>query len=119
VRQPDYTRRVVVTGLGVISPVGNDIKTAWNNLTNGVSGLGVITRFDPSGYAQQASGEVHDFDPLVWMDPKAVRRSESSVWYGVAAATPKCMLDSLRRAAFASIHRVASKSRTSPAAFWS
>ena len=85
-RQPDYTRRVVVTGLGVISPVGNDKDTAWNNLLNGVSGLGVITKFDASRYAQQAAGEVHDFDPSLWMDHKAVRRSESSTWYGVSAA---------------------------------
>jgi len=86
VRQPDYTRRVVVTGLGVISPVGNDKDTAWNNLLNGVSGLGVITKFDASRYAQQAAGEVHDFDPSRWMDHKAIRRGESSTWYGVAAA---------------------------------
>jgi 3-oxoacyl-[acyl-carrier-protein] synthase II len=86
VRQPDYTRRVVVTGLGVVSPVGNDKDTAWNNLLNGVSGLGVITKFDASRYAQQAAGEVHDFDPWLWMDHKAIRRGESSTWYGVSAA---------------------------------
>ncbi len=85
-RQPDYTRRVVVTGLGVISPVGNDKDTAWSNLLNGVSGLGVITKFDVTPYAQKAAGEVHDFDAARWMDPKAIRRSESSMWYGVAAA---------------------------------
>ena len=70
-RQPDYTRRVVVTGLGVVSPVGNDKDTAWNNLLNGVSGLGVITKFDASRYAHKAAGEVHDFDPSLWMDAKA------------------------------------------------
>jgi len=86
VRQPDYTRRVVVTGLGVVSPIGNDKTTVWNNLLNGVSGLGVITKFDVSRYAQQAGGEVHDFDPSLWMDHKAVRRSESATWYGVSAA---------------------------------
>jgi 3-oxoacyl-[acyl-carrier-protein] synthase II len=86
VRQPDYTRRVVVTGLGVISPVGNDKDTAWSNLLNGVSGLGVITKFDVSPYAQKAAGEVRDFDASRWMDPKAIRRSESAMWYGVAAA---------------------------------
>jgi 3-oxoacyl-[acyl-carrier-protein] synthase II len=86
VRQPDYSRRVVVTGLGVISPVGNDVRTAWGNLVNGVSGLGVISKFDSSPYPTHASGEVHDFDPALWMDPKAIRRSESAMWYGVAAA---------------------------------
>ena len=51
-RAPDHTRRVVVTGLGVISPVGNDKETAWSNLLNGVSGLGEITKFDASAYDQ-------------------------------------------------------------------
>jgi 3-oxoacyl-[acyl-carrier-protein] synthase II len=86
VRQPDYSRRVVVTGLGVISPVGNDIRTAWSNLVNGVSGLGVISRFDSGPYPTHVSGEVHDFDPSLWMESKAIRRSESAMWYGVAAA---------------------------------
>jgi 3-oxoacyl-[acyl-carrier-protein] synthase II len=86
VRQPDYTRRVVVTGLGVISPVGNDKQTAWTNLLNGVSGLGLITRFDPTRYDRKVAGEVKDFDPKAWMDAKAVRRSESAMHYGVAAA---------------------------------
>ena len=85
-RRPDYDRRVVVTGLGVISPVGNDKATAWGNLMNGVSGLGVITKFDVSQYAQKWGGEVHDFDAVQWMDAKAARRSESSVHFGVAAA---------------------------------
>ncbi len=85
-RAPDHTRRVVVTGLGVISPVGNDPRTAWSNLVNGVSGIGEITRFDVSGYAQHYAGEVHDFVAADWMDPKAARRSETSVHYGVAAA---------------------------------
>ncbi len=85
-RKPDYNRRVAITGLGVISPVGNDIATAWSNLVNGVSGLGEITRFDASGYDQQYAGEVHDFEPTAWMDAKAVRRSESDIHFGVAAA---------------------------------
>jgi 3-oxoacyl-[acyl-carrier-protein] synthase II len=86
VRKPDYQRRVVVTGLGVISPVGNDKATAWSNLVNGVSGLGEITRFDASGYEHRFGGEVHDFDASQWMEPKAVRRSEHEMHYGVAAA---------------------------------
>ena len=85
-RQPDYTRRVVITGLGVISPVGNDKATAWANLLKGVSGLREITKFDISGYAHKAAGEVRDFDPVTWMDAKAVRRSEPAMWYGVAAS---------------------------------
>ncbi|MDH5243024.1 MAG: beta-ketoacyl-ACP synthase II [Chloroflexota bacterium] len=85
-RRPDYDRRVVVTGLGVISPVGNDKTTAWSNLVNGVSGLGLITRFDPEPYEAKLAGEVRDFTASEWMDPKAARRSESSLHFGVAAA---------------------------------
>jgi len=77
-RKPDYDRRVVVTGLGVISSIGNDAATAWANLVNGVSGLGPITLFDTTPYEAKLGGEVHDFDPTDWMDPKAARRSESS-----------------------------------------
>ncbi len=85
-RQPDFTRRVVVTGLGVISPVGNDKETAWTNLLEGVSGLREITRFDTTPYRTRAAAEVVGFDAKEWMDPKAVRRSEPAMWYGVAAA---------------------------------
>jgi 3-oxoacyl-[acyl-carrier-protein] synthase II len=86
VRKPDYNRRVAVTGLGVISPVGNDKDTAWSNLIRGHSGIAEITRFDVSGYEQKAAGEVRDFEAAKWMDPKAARRSESSLHFGVAAA---------------------------------
>ncbi len=85
-RAPDYNRRVVVTGLGVVSPVGNDKDTAWNNLMRGVSGIGEITKFDVSRYDQKAAGEVKDFVATDWMDAKAARRSEASLHYGVAAA---------------------------------
>ena len=85
-RKPDYDRRVVVTGLGVISSVGNDAKTAWTSLLNGVSGLGPITRFDTTPYEAKLGGEVHDFVASDWMDAKAARRSEASMHFGVAAA---------------------------------
>ncbi len=85
-RQPDYDRRVVVTGLGVISPVGNDVRTAWSSLVNGVSGLGPITKFDPAPYEAKLAGEVRGFSAPDWMDAKAARRSESSMHFGVAAA---------------------------------
>jgi 3-oxoacyl-[acyl-carrier-protein] synthase II len=86
VRSPDYTRRVGITGLGVVSPVGNDKDTAWRNLVEGVSGLGEITRFDASPYDHRIAGEVRDFEPSTWMEPKAVRRSEHEMHFGVAAA---------------------------------
>jgi 3-oxoacyl-[acyl-carrier-protein] synthase II len=86
VRKPDYNRRVAVTGVGVVSPVGNDRDTAWSNLVRGKSGIDVITKFDVSRYEQKAAGEVRDFDAKQWMDPKAARRSETSLHFGVAAA---------------------------------
>ncbi len=85
-RKPDYDRRVAVTGLGVISPVGNDVATVWSNLVNGVSGLAPITHFDPTPYEAKLAGEVRDFRAGDWMDAKAARRSESSLHFGVAAA---------------------------------
>ena len=85
-RKPDYDRRVAVTGLGVISPVGNDVATVWSNLVNGVSGLGPITKFDTTPYEAKLAGEVRDFTASDWMDAKAARRSESSLHFGVAAA---------------------------------
>jgi 3-oxoacyl-[acyl-carrier-protein] synthase II len=86
VRKPDYNRRVVVTGVGVVSPVGNDKDTAWSNLVRGVSGLAEITVFDASPYEAKLAGEVKDFSASAWMDPKAARRSEKSMHFGVAAA---------------------------------
>ena len=71
-RTPDYTRRVAITGLGVISPVGNDKQTAWDNLMRGVSGLGIITRFDPSRYEARVAGEVKGFEPTDWLDNKSI-----------------------------------------------
>lgn len=85
-RKPDHERRVVVTGLGVISPVGNDVGTAWSNLVNGVSGLVPITRFDTTPYDAKVGGEVHNFVASDWMDAKAARRGESTMAYGVAVA---------------------------------
>ena len=84
-RRPDFSRRVAVTGLGIISPVGQDVDTAWDNLTNGRSGLKKITRWDPTPYEAQVAGEI-DFDGTQWMDFKAIRRTDKNVVMGVAAA---------------------------------
>ncbi len=92
-RRPDYNRRVAVTGLGIISPVGNDIATAWENLLAGKSGLQRITRWDPEVTDCHAAGEVNDFDPNAWMNFKAVRRTDKNVVFGVAAAR-QAMADS-------------------------
>jgi 3-oxoacyl-[acyl-carrier-protein] synthase II len=85
-RRPDYNRRVAVTGLGIISPVGTNIPTAWDNLVAGNSGLQRITRWDPEITACHAAGEVNDFDPKEWMNFKSVRRTDKNVVFGVAAA---------------------------------
>jgi 3-oxoacyl-[acyl-carrier-protein] synthase II len=85
-RRPDYNRRVAVTGLGTVSPVGNDVDTVWKNLVGGCSGLAPITRFDASGYESNAAGEVKGFEARDWMDFKAARRTGLNVQFGVAAA---------------------------------
>ncbi|MGC8635103.1 MAG: beta-ketoacyl-ACP synthase II [Candidatus Limnocylindrales bacterium] len=85
-RRPDYNRRIAVTGLGAITPLGNDVDTVWRNLVSGTSGLGPITRFDASGYESNVAGEVKGFDAREWMDFKAARRTGLNVQFGVAAA---------------------------------
>jgi 3-oxoacyl-[acyl-carrier-protein] synthase II len=86
VRRPDYTRRVVVTGLGVISPLGNSVDAVWEGLSNGRSGIGEITRFDTTPYEHKAAGEVHDFDVTQYMNFKDARRTETTVHFAVAAS---------------------------------
>ena len=79
-------RRVVVTGLGIISPVGNSVSTAWDNVLAGRSGIGRITRFDPAAYRSQIAGEVRDFQVTDYIAPKEVRRMDAFTHYGVAAS---------------------------------
>ena len=79
-------RRVVVTGLGIISPVGNDIATAWKNVVEGRSGIGPITHFDVSAFATRIAGEVRDFDPTRWIAPKEVKKMDLFIQYGLAAS---------------------------------
>ncbi|MBB5216771.1 beta-ketoacyl-ACP synthase II [Parapusillimonas granuli] len=78
-------RRVVITGLGIISPVGNDIPTAWDNIVNGRSGIGRITRFDPSALNAQIAGEVKGFDVTQYMSAKEAKTMDTFIHYGVAA----------------------------------
>jgi 3-oxoacyl-[acyl-carrier-protein] synthase II len=85
IRRPDFSRRVAVTGLGIISPIGQDKDTVWDSLVNGRSGLKKITRWDPTPYEAQISGEV-EFDGTQWMDFKAIRRTDRNVVMGVASA---------------------------------
>lgn len=79
-------RRVVITGLGHVSPVGNDVATGWANLTAGKSGIGRITRFDASDMACQIAGEVRDFDITQYIPAKEARRSDLFIHFGIAAA---------------------------------
>ena len=85
-RQPDHSRRVAITGVGIVSPVGNDAATAWENVAEGRSGLGRITVFDPSPYPFQVAGEVKHFDILDYMDYKDARRTDRCVHFSVATA---------------------------------
>ena len=79
-------RRVVVTGLGAVSPIGNDVPTLWENAVNGVSGAGPITRFDSYLFKTQFACEVKGFDPTSCMDRREVRKVDVDTQYGVAAA---------------------------------
>ncbi|MBP6020831.1 MAG: beta-ketoacyl-ACP synthase II [Burkholderiaceae bacterium] len=78
-------RRVVITGLGIVSPVGNDIDRAWDNIVNGRSGIGRISRFDPSTFNAQIAGEVKDFDITQYMSAKEAKQMDTFIHYGVAA----------------------------------
>ena len=79
-------RRVVVTGLGIVSPVGNTIATAWNAIVNGRSGIGPVTTYDTTGFATTIAGEVRDFDPTTWIPPKDAKKMDEFIHYGVAAS---------------------------------
>jgi len=79
------SRRVVVTGLGAVCPVGNTMRAAWESLLQGRSGIGRITLFDPSPFAVQIAGEVKNFSP-VGLDPKAARHMDRHVQFAVVAA---------------------------------
>ena len=80
------TRRVVVTGLGTLSPVGNTVDEFWSALLQGRSGVGLITRFDTTGYPTRIAGEVRNFDPLDFVDKKEARRLDPYLQYAVASS---------------------------------
>ena len=80
-------RRVVITGLGAITPLGNDVETFWSNLKNGVSGIHTIDTFDTSGYDCRIGGQVRDFDPKPFFkNPKDLRRTDRFTQLSMAAA---------------------------------
>ena len=79
-------RRVVVTGLGVVSPVGSDMETAWNNLISGYNGIGPITYFDTTNYKAKLAAQVQGFDPLNYMEKSETLRSDKFAQYAMGAA---------------------------------
>src|SRR5690606_22602331 len=78
--------RVVVTGLGAVTPLGNDLPTTWRNVLEGRSGIGPITQFDASGYESAIAGEVKDFRPEEFLPPKEVRYMDRYVQFACIAA---------------------------------
>jgi 3-oxoacyl-[acyl-carrier-protein] synthase II len=78
-------RRVVVTGLGIVSPVGIGVDEAWRNVVEGRSGIGPITRFDASGFPSRIAGEVKGFDVSQWLSAKEARRYDTFIHYGLVA----------------------------------
>ncbi len=79
-------KRVVITGLGVVSPAGSELKTFWENITAGKSGVSKISKFDISDFPVQIAAEVKDFNPLEYFDKKEVRRTDPFIQYAMGAA---------------------------------
>jgi 3-oxoacyl-[acyl-carrier-protein] synthase II len=79
-------RRVVITGVGLVTPLGTGTEKSWNALVEGRSGIGPITRFDAAGYASQIAAEVKDFDPARWFESKQAKNLDHFVQYAIAAA---------------------------------
>jgi len=85
-RNVDRNRRVVVTGLGLVTPLGTGVEKNWEALMAGRSGIGLISRFDASDYPTRIAGEVRDFNPLDWIEKKDVRKMDLFIQYAVGAA---------------------------------
>jgi 3-oxoacyl-[acyl-carrier-protein] synthase II len=80
------SRRVVVTGVGLVSPVGIGTQTNWDALCNGVSGIGPITRFDASAFSTRFAGEVKHFDPLQWIEKKELKKMDIFIQFAISAS---------------------------------
>ncbi|MBN2539811.1 MAG: beta-ketoacyl-[acyl-carrier-protein] synthase II, partial [Deltaproteobacteria bacterium] len=79
-------RRVVITGLGIVSPLGNCLNDTWEGICAGRSGVAEITRFDTTGFKTRIAGELKDFDPLTFIDVKEQRRLDNFIIYALAAS---------------------------------
>ena len=86
-------KKVVVTGMGAITPLGNDVNTFWNSIVEGKNGISEITHFDPSEFDARLAGEVKGFDPLLYMEKSDVRKTDLFVQYALGAAA-QAMSDS-------------------------
>ncbi len=86
-QEPVRGRRVVITGMGVVSPVGSTVESFWNSLKTGRHGFGVIDAFDVTPYKVKLGGQVRDFDPLAFLDRKEARRMDRFVQFAMAAAS--------------------------------
>jgi 3-oxoacyl-[acyl-carrier-protein] synthase II len=80
------SRRVVLTGLGAVTPIGNTAEELWTGLTQGRSGIGPITKFDTAGYPTRIAGEIRHFDPLAFVDKKEARRLDPYLQYAIASS---------------------------------
>ena len=78
-------RRVVVTGIGIISPVGNTLKQAWDNIVNGVSGIAPISHFDTSDFAAKIAGEIKNFEVTDYISAKDAKKMDPFIHYAMAA----------------------------------
>src|SRR5579862_4125373 len=87
------TTRVAVTGIGMVTPLGNDTVSSWEALQKGVSGVGPITQFDASAHESRIAAEVKGFDPLLYIERREVRRNDRFAQYAMAA-TVQALKDS-------------------------
>ncbi|GAH58114.1 unnamed protein product, partial [marine sediment metagenome] len=86
----DNKRRVVITGIGIISSVGIGKDSFWKSLISGKSGVDKITHFDPSNFTTQIAAEVNDFNPENWLNKKQIRRMDRFTQFAVSAAKMAC-----------------------------
>ncbi|MGV7196853.1 beta-ketoacyl-ACP synthase II [Xanthomonas axonopodis] len=80
------SRRVVVTGMGIVSPLGNDLASSWDGIIHGRSGIGPITQIDASQFTTKIAGEIKNFDPTLFVSAKDVKKMDSFIHYGVGAS---------------------------------
>jgi 3-oxoacyl-[acyl-carrier-protein] synthase II len=79
-------RRVVVTGMGMVTPLGNDLASSWDGIIHGRSGIGPVTHFDASAFSTRIAGEIRGFDPTAFIPPKEAKKMEPFIHYGLAAS---------------------------------